>query len=81
MKVADRIETLALPERIEVYRRRAARMLRLARQCETQGIRLAYLKLAAHWQDLIVELEQGRAAYRRRDQQIDENKRPGAEGP
>jgi hypothetical protein len=60
--VADRVESLTLPERIEVYRERAARMLRLARQCETAGVRLAYLKLAAHWQDLIVDLEQGRSA-------------------
>ena len=79
-KVADRIETLGLPERIEVYRRRAARMLRLARRCEAQGVRLAYLKLAAHWQDLIVELEQGRATYRKRDEQIEDRKWPGAEG-
>jgi hypothetical protein len=59
--VSDRVESLSLPERIEVYRQRAARMLRLARQCDSQGVRLAYLKLAAHWQDLIVELEKGRA--------------------
>jgi len=59
--VSDRVESLSLPERIEVYRQRAARMLRLARQCESQGVRLAYLKLAAHWQDLIVEMGNGRA--------------------
>ena len=58
--MSDGVESLPLSERIEVYRRRAARMLRLARHSESQGIRLAYLKLAAHWQDLIVDLEQGR---------------------
>ena len=57
--MSNHVESLPLSERIEVYRRRAARMLRLAKHSESQGIRLAYLKLAAHWQDLIVDLEQG----------------------
>jgi hypothetical protein len=78
--VSERVESLSLPERIEVYRGRAARMLRLARQCESQGVRLAYLKLAAHWQDLIVDLEKGRAVQPeliKKTEQI-ETKRPAA---
>jgi hypothetical protein len=73
--VSDRVETLPLSERIEVYRRRAARMLRLARHSESQGIRLAYLKLAAHWQDLIVSLEQSRAV------KLEEIESPGRREP
>ena len=46
-------------ERIELYRRRASRMMRLAEACESETVKLAYLRLAAHWQDLILDLEQG----------------------
>jgi hypothetical protein len=46
-------------ERIELYRRRAGRMMRLAEACESETVKLAYLRLAAHWQDLVLDLEQG----------------------
>ncbi len=56
----DRLESLSLSERIEHYRNRAGRMMRLAEIADSDRMRLAYLKLAAHWQDLILDLEQGR---------------------
>ena len=33
-------------------------MMRLARSCASEGMRVAYLRLAAQWQSLVVELEQ-----------------------
>jgi hypothetical protein len=72
--VQDRVEPLSLKERIELYRKRAARMMKLAATCESEGVRLAYLKLAAHWQDLIVDLEQGRTPL----PELDETDRPHA---
>lgn len=55
----DQVESLSLAERIELYRRRASRMMRLAEACESETVKLAYFRLAAHWQDLILDLEQG----------------------
>jgi hypothetical protein len=45
-------------ERVTLYRRRASRMMILADACESESLKLAYLRLAAHWQDLILDLEQ-----------------------
>lgn len=53
----NRVDSLSQAERVELYRKRAARMMRLAETCESEGVRLTYLKLAAHWQDLILDLE------------------------
>jgi len=52
------LENLPLEERINVYREHASRMMRLARTCASEGMRVAYLRLAAQWQSLVVELEQ-----------------------
>ena len=52
------LENLPLEERINVYLEHASRMMRLARTCTSEAMRVAYLRLAAQWQSLVVELEQ-----------------------
>jgi hypothetical protein len=56
--VDERVESLSMVERVALYRRRAGRMMTLADSCESESLKLAYLRLAAHWQDLILDLEQ-----------------------
>ena len=52
------LENLPIEERINIYREHASRMMRLARTCTSEPMRVAYLRLAAQWQSLVVELEQ-----------------------
>jgi hypothetical protein len=57
----SQLENLPLEERINIYREHASRMMRLARTCSSEAMRVAYLRLAAQWQSLVVELEQAEA--------------------
>ena len=53
------LEDLPLEERISHYREHATRMMRMASTCSSEPMRMAYLRLAAHWQSLVLDLEQG----------------------
>jgi hypothetical protein len=55
------LEDLPLEERIHLYREHASRMMRMARVCASEPMRVAYLRLAAQWQSLVLELEQSSA--------------------
>jgi hypothetical protein len=55
------LEDLPLQERIHLYREHASRMMRMARVCASEPMRIAYLRLAAQWQSLVLELEQSNA--------------------
>jgi hypothetical protein len=63
------VEDLPLEERIQLYREHASRMMRMARVCASEPMRIAYLRLAAQWQSLVLELEQSNT---RRAESIDE---------
>jgi len=53
-------------------------MMQLSEGCESEGVKLAYLKLAAHWQDLILDLERIKPALPEIVEAADEQF-PGAE--
>jgi hypothetical protein len=68
------LENLPLEERLNIYREHASRMMRMARSCTSEPMRVAYLRLAAQWQSLVLELEQSSA---RQVSQFDSETRPG----
>jgi hypothetical protein len=51
------LEDLPVQDRIQIYREHATRMMELARSCSSEPMRVAYLRLAAQWQSLVLELE------------------------
>ncbi len=55
------IEDLPIEDRIRLYREHASRMMRMARSCSSEPMRIAYLRLAAQWQSLVLELERANA--------------------